>query len=669
VFGESMSLRVAADEATVRTALKGVAPERFGFQVRPVWKEGLAAARGSTDFRLLFSGMAFMLAAAALLLAALSLALALEARKGEIALLRALGWSRGRVTRVLLAEGCVPLGVGALAGSCGGAFLARALVWSLGRFWRDAFAGAEPAFIFSFPVAVLAAGVSVGASLLVVLRSAARYAACPPTELWQAQGVSEPAVFTAGGGAPVSRATAVLSPCGGVLALAALAVMVWSPGGSAAHGAFFGAGFLLMLSLMLFMASLGVAWRRAALGRAASVRSPLAAGVSRALSVPRRSAPVVILLAVGLFLTVGILAMRHDPAAGCEHPWSGSGGFRAIVTAAVARDRARGLELAREASGATGVVPVRVREGDEAGCLNLNAPQTPRLLGLDTRAMARARAFEPREAGGVWSPLARLLPDGAIPVLAADQAMVQYSLKVKAGLTDGAVLTYAGADGTPWRVRIVGALPVRSGILQGALIMDERFFARMYPEEGYRMWLCDYAPYALREAADAARGRQEDGRRAQLAALRHPAPGVTVETVEERLRTLGAMEASYLDLFVVLGGLGLVLGAAGMALVILRGVEERRGEFALLGAVGVPWRQRVRLLAGEYGVLAAAGVVCGMLPALVAIQPAARALGAQLPWLAMGAVAAGLAGCLAVCVWGAARAAAGRFDPAALREL
>ncbi len=87
------------------------------------------------------------------------------------------------------------------------------------------------------------------------------------------------------------------------------------------------------------------------------------------------------------------------------------------------------------------------------------------------------------------------------------------------------------------------------------------------------------------------------------------------------------------------------------------------------GAVGVPWRQRVRLLAGEYGVLAAAGVVCGMIPALVAIQPAARALGAQLPWAAMATVAAGLVVCLAVCVWGAARAAAGRFDPAALREL
>jgi hypothetical protein len=83
-------------------------------------------------------------------LAALSLALALEARKGEIALLRALGWSRGHVMRVLMAEWCVPLGVGALAGSCGGAVLARALVWSLGRFWRDAFAGAEPHLFFRF---------------------------------------------------------------------------------------------------------------------------------------------------------------------------------------------------------------------------------------------------------------------------------------------------------------------------------------------------------------------------------------------------------------------------------------------------------------------------------------------------------------------------------------
>ncbi len=674
VFGDAMSLSVAADEAAVRTALKGIPPTRLGFQVRPIWEEGLAAARGTTDFRLLFVGMGFIVMAASLLLVGLSLALALETRKGEIALFRALGWHRSRVVLVLAAEWSVPLCVGTVAGAAGGALLARALVWSLGRFWRDAFAGAEPLFIFSMPVALLAAATSAGLTLLVLLHVTWRYAASLPTAVWQTQGTvlvtPPPSKTSASPRLCVKKkrlSASAKNVVGGVLTLAALAMMVRGPEGAAANGVFFGAGFLLMVSIMLFLVSLGEAWRRATAGRSA-VQSPVAAGVARALAVPRRSAPVVILLAVGLFLSVGIFAMRHDPAACCEHPWSGSGGFRAIVTSAVSLDRTRGLELARTVSGAEGVVPVRVRAGDEAGCLNMNAPQTPQLLGLDARVMARARAFEPREAGGVWSSLEQLLPDGTIPALAADRAMLQYSLKTRAGVTDGAVITYTGSDGTPWRVRIVGALPVRSGILQGALIIDERFFVQMFPEEGYRMWLCDYAPYALREATDVTR-RPTAEQRARAAALRHPAPGVTIETVEERLRMLGAMEASYLDLFLVLGALGLLLGTAGLSLVILRGVEERRSEFALLAAVGVARRSVVRLLAAEYGLLVAAGLVSGILPALVAIQPAARSLGGALPWRTMAVAIIVLVLCAAGCVWGAAHTAARRFDPDALRDL
>ena len=135
--------------------------------------------------------------------------------------------------------------------------------------------------------------------------------------------------------------------------------------------------------------------------------------------------------------------------------------------------------------------------------------------------MARARAFEPREAGGVWSPLEQPLPDGTIPALAADRAMLQYSLKTRAGVTDGAVITYAGSDGTPWRVRIVGALPVRSGILQGALIIDEQFFAQMSPEEGYRMWL---GLCALRFARSDGHDPASDCRTARKPPFAHPAP-------------------------------------------------------------------------------------------------------------------------------------------------
>lgn len=671
-FGEAMSVRVAADEAATRRALKTLAPAQAGLLVRPVWAEGLRAARGSTDFRLLFAGMAFVLMAAALLLSALSLALALETRKGEVALFSALGWGRGKVVRTLAAEWSVPLVMGALAGGGLGAALARALVWSLARFWREAFAGARMAFHFSWPVAAVAAGVTAVLTLAVLLRTVGRFARCRPVELWQGAG-RDGAEDGGRGTEDRGRREVWASLMGGALAVAAGAVMVLSPAGAAANGAFFGAGFLLMLSMLLFVKTAGTAWRARAHAPAeagttyggAHVHSAGRAGVCRALQAPRRSAPVVILLAVGTFLTVGILSMKHDPAAGCERSSSGSGGFASIVSSVASADRERGLELARRVSGGKGVVPVRVRAGDEAGCLNMSQPQTPRLLGLEARAMARARAFEPENAGGIWTQLERPLEDGTIPALAADQTMLQYSLKAKAGMKDGTVLNYAGTDGTVWRVRIVGALPVRSGILQGALILDERLFVKMFPEEGYRLWLSDYAPYLLREADDRRGGSRV---RAPSVKLRHPEPGVTIETVAERLRLLGSVESAYLDIFLVLGGLGVVLGVAGISLVILRGVEERRGELALLSAVGLTRRTVMRLLAAEYGVLALAGLVIGIVPALVAIQPAARALQGSLPWPATAGLLAAMFGSACVCVAGAAYAASRRFGPEVLKE-
>lgn len=697
VFGEAMSVCMQADAETVRRALKGLTPAQLGFDVRPVWRDGLKASQGSTDFRMLFAGMAFMLMAAALLLSGLSLSLALETRQDEVALFRALGWSRGKVIGIWSAEWCVPLVVGALAGSGLGALLARTLVWSLGRFWRDAFAGAAIDFYFSMPVAALAASLSAVLTFAVLLRTVFRYAQCHPVELWQTAG-RDPL--------PVPPVSVRVCPClsvpweslvGGILAAGALAVMLLSPSKAAAGGAFFGGGFLLMLSLALFVKTAGATWRdrkTRSESRAPGVgmMSPLAAGICRAVQAPRRSAPVVLLLAMGIFLTVGILSMKHDPAAGCERSSSGSGGFASIITSVTATDRAGGVERAQRVSGGTGVVPVRVHEGDEAGCLNMSQPQTPRLLGLDARTMARARAFEPEDAGGIWTLIERPLPDGTIPALAADQTMLHYSLKAKAGVTDGAVLNYAGTDGTVWRVRIVGALPVRSGILQGALILDERQFVRLFPEEGYRLWLSDYAPYLLREVAETSgreagrsslghycdsalvgnQGTEDRGRMAgdgkAVAALRHPEPGVTVETVEERLRLLGSVESAYLDMFLVLGGLGVVLGALGVALVILRGVEERRGELALLAAVGLPRRTVMLLLASEYGVLVLAGLVVGSVPALVAIQPAARALRGAMPWVAMAGIVGSLFLCAVLCVFVAAHAAASRFGLDVLKE-
>src|SRR5208283_667196 len=75
------------------------------------------------------------------------------------------------------------------------------------------------------------------------------------------------------------------------------------------------------------------------------------------------------------------------------------------------------------------------------------------------------------------------------------------------------------------------------------------------------------------------------------------------------------------DTFQVLGGLGLLLGSAGLGVVVLRNVLERRGELALLAAVGFAPRILRRLVVVEHAVLLALGMALGMAAAVLALLP------------------------------------------------
>src|ERR1039458_6865719 len=62
--------------------------------------------------------------------------------------------------------------------------------------------------------------------------------------------------------------------------------------------------------------------------------------------------------------------------------------------------------------------------------------------------------------------------------------------------------------------------------------------------------------------------------------------GLELTPAADGLNTFNAMQNTYLDTFQVLGGLGLLLGSAGLGVVVLRNVLERRGELAVLLAAG-----------------------------------------------------------------------------------
>ncbi|PYI85119.1 MAG: hypothetical protein DME26_11805 [Verrucomicrobia bacterium] len=88
-----------------------------------------------------------------------------------------------------------------------------------------------------------------------------------------------------------------------------------------------------------------------------------------------------------------------------------------------------------DANGMQGVqfVPFRVRDGDDASCLNLNRAQTPRLLGLQPEALDARGAFTFSKtltgapSKNPWLLLKQQLADGAVPAL-GDEASIAWPL-------------------------------------------------------------------------------------------------------------------------------------------------------------------------------------------------------------------------------------------------
>src|SRR5205085_1963780 len=143
-------------------------------------------------------------------------------------------------------------------------------------------------------------------------------------------------------------------------------------------------------------------------------------------------------------------------------------------------------------------------------------------------------------------------------------------------------------------------------------------FLRRFPgESGYRMFLIDAPSNSVTQvSATLSRALQD--------------VGLELTPAAQRLNAFNAVQNTYLNTFQILGGLGLLIGSAGLGVVVLRNVLERRSELALLQAVGFQRSALHRLVLVEHVALLVLGLLVGMLSALVAVFPALLAPGAQM---------------------------------------
>jgi len=622
----------AALEKKILATLK---PEELGLRFEPVREQALKAAEQSQDFGGLFIGFSLFVIVAALLLMAMLFQFSLEQRAAEIGTLLALGFTPKQVRRLFLGEGAALAFIGGLIGTLGGIGYARAMLHGLTTVWRDA-VGASTLKFFITPqtltIGLFASTLVAVFTLWLALRKQARR---PARELLAGE---DGGWRMEGGGAKRRRGGVV----GTVAFIAAVGLVGWTfaKGDTANAGAFFGAGALVLIAgLCLLNARLARRSQPSSILNLPSSSKLAVRGLARRCS---RSVATVAMLASGTFLIVSIGVFRLDANRDATQRTSGTGGFALVgestmpVVADLNTKAGRETFALNEADFAdVNFVQFRVRAGDEASCLNLNRAQKPRLLGVRTNALTGRFAFTKLMADtsvktSAWSLLSKTsVPDRApverdeIPAI-GDAASIQWAMGKKVGDT----LDYVDERGQPFKVRIVGA--VANSILQGQLIIDEAEFVKRFPgESGYKYFLIDTPTNRVADvSAKLSRALQDSG--------------LELTPVPQRLAQFNAVQNTYLGTFQILGGLGLLLGSAGLGIVVLRNVLERRGELAVLLAVG--WRRSAvnQLVLREHLALLGLGLATGLVAAIVAVLPSLLTPGAEFPWFTLSLTLAGV---------------------------
>ena len=680
-FGALTSLRLAPPsgtspgEALARFAEEFARvsdPAASGFEVLAVRAEGLAASRGATDFGEYFLYFSFFIVVSALLLAALFFRLGVEQRRREIGVLRAVGFSEARVRRVFLAEGLVLATAGSLIGLLGAWAYAGLVMRGLRTWWVGAVG--TTALELHPTVGSLAAGAAGGVAAALVCvaltlrglrRSSVRALLHGGTSGGTSGGTGAAGAGTAksGGQGAEGRPAAAgvtwlprptVGRVGSSAAAVGVSLLLAAGAGLLGQAAgFFGGGTLLLVALLCWQS----AWLRgrgavAVHGRGAVAVARL--GLRSAAHRPGRSVLCITLIAAASFIIVAVDSFRREGTREASGRDGGTGGYALIAETLLpvvhdpnSTEGREALNLPQPSGeggggelGGVRVARFRLRPGDDASCLNLYRPRQPRVLGATADFLregrfrfARSLAATAEEEANPWLLLGREFDDGAVPVV-ADANSLAYVLHLKVG----EVFTLERGGAAPARLRVVGSLS--DSVLQGELLMSERDFTRLFPEqEGYRLFMVD-APAGARagEVAALLEGALEDY-------------GFDAQPTTERLAEFHRVENTYLSTFQMLGGLGLALGTLGLGAVLLRNVLERRRELALLRAVGYGRGHFALMILAENALLLLCGVTTGALAALVAIAPAVTERGGRAPVFALGVllltvVAAGLAASL-----------------------
>ena len=610
-FGDITSLRIAvggpslsrnagsAPRARFENALlERIQPEQIGFQFLSLRADGLQAAAGTTDFGMLFSGLSLLIIFSVSYLIEMLFRIGVEQRSREIGILRAVGYPLATIRRRFLAEAGILAGIGTLIG-CGFAIgYAQLMLFGLKNWWLPAIGTPFVELHVRGVSLLIGVLISLGVVLFSIQVTIRRLGKSPTASLLA--GVSDFAEARAQAESPemITRSksvTRLIYISVFVFAILMVIILWWRDN-----------PILILLASTLSTVSVG--WlafdrwlssqkvpkhftrRRFALKNAARhpnhskgcvITVSLACCIVVAVGVNRQEAPPQTTYA---FVAEAVLPLHHSLN-------TEDGRFELGFSDEES-------ELLSESE----VIPFRLLPGEDVSCLNLYQPQRPAILGIPDAVLDE-------------NPWRKIRRQGDEVIALADENSVRWVLHMEP--QDDLVVE--DEFGNPLGLHLH---TVQNSLFQGQLIISESNFTKFFPSQsGYGYFLIKTPPELREETAQVLERTLGDY-------------GFDVTSASARLASYRNVTNTYISTFQSLGGLGVILGTFGLALVLFRNVIERRGELATLRAFGFRRSLLSWMLFLESTFLLAVGMLIGIAAGLVAPLAERGSLPA-FPWVSL----------------------------------
>ncbi|MCT4601917.1 MAG: FtsX-like permease family protein [Marinifilum sp.] len=615
-YGNYTSVRFDKKDDLRTKIQEFVRPELLNVSFLDVRNEGKRAANNMVDFGGLFLSLSFFIIAAAILLTVLIYSLNLDNRNQETGILLGLGFSKAKITGIRVYESLTTIVLGGIFGVVLGIVYNKLILSALNSVWKDVVrtnmlsVHIDPATLFTgFVSGVLIATICI----VLVTRKKVKKSVVSLIKNVDKEG------FT-------GRKTSYSIWISLLSLLISIAIITYAFLSSLEQNAelLLSAGGLFLVSFSAFvhyyLNGVSVKYNTQTPGIGSLSVKNAARNVKRSLA-------IVVLLALGTF-SVLITGANRKTFYNTENlNQSGTGGYEYWIEATLPVLHDLNMSEGQEKAGfwegdldkSVSFVQFRALEGDDASCLNLNQVSKPRVLGFTTHDFEQRKSFDfVKLLSGIdkenpWSALNMNFGDDVIPAI-ADQTVILWGLKKAVGDT----LIYRNEYGKDVKLLLVGGLA--NSVFQGNILISDSLFQKNFPSvSGSRIILAECPQKDSLFMAKFENNLQDFG--------------VRGTKTSEKMAAFYSVENTYLSMFMILGGLGVIIGTIGLGIVLLRNVWERRKELSVLRAIGYTESNIFKLLFSENLFLLLLGLVGGILSALIGILPSLFTNAFQMPYL------------------------------------